>query len=147
VIVALLIASAVTVGLIVGSQHRLPPPFGLAKPGLIAIDPGGHIYVENPDGTGRVQLTSGPDIDTSPAASTAGTSLAYRSRVEDNSSSLIVMSSDGRDRVVVDNWARSGHRLSPDSRRIAFGARIHGGQAPDLRRGCQPFGCDAGHRP
>ncbi len=134
VILALLVGSALAVGLVVGSQHRLPPPFGLAKPGLIAIDMNGHIFVQNPDGTGRVLLTSGPDVDTSPTFSPDGTLIAYQSQVEDNSSSVIVMSSDGRDRVVVaDQLGAVGHiAWSPDSRRIAFGARIHGGSGHQI---------------
>jgi Tol biopolymer transport system component len=134
VILALLVGSALAVGLVVGSQHRLPPPFGLAKPGLIAIDMNGHIYVQNPDGTGGAQLTSGPDIDTSPTFSPDGTLIAYQSQVADNSSSVIVMSSDGSHRVVVaDQLGAVGHiAWSPDSRRIAFGARIHGGSGHQI---------------
>ena len=59
VTVVALIVSAIAAGLFVGSQRRLPPPFGIAKPGLIAFDLGGHIFVANPDGTGRRQLTTG----------------------------------------------------------------------------------------
>jgi hypothetical protein len=48
--------------------HRLAPsapaPAGLAKPGLIAFDLAGDVLLTNADGTGRTQLTSGPDVDT-----------------------------------------------------------------------------------
>src|SRR6185436_10537582 len=60
-IVALLIALAVAVVVIVGSQRWLPPPYGLAKPGLVVYGWGDHLFVMNGDGSGRRQLTSVTD--------------------------------------------------------------------------------------
>ena len=74
---ALLIALAVAAVVIVGSQHRLPPPFGLAKPGLVVYTWADHLFVMNEDGSGRRQLTFGPDSDFHPTWSPDGTLIAY----------------------------------------------------------------------
>jgi TolB protein len=125
--VALLVATAVTVGLIVGSQHRLPPPFGLAKPGLVSFDMNGHVFVANPDGTELKQLTSG-QLERNQTFSPDGSWIVYESKVDDLSSAIIVMSPDGDRRVTIaDNLAEVGDLVwSPDSRRVAFAGRIVG---------------------
>ena len=126
VTVVALIVSAIAAGLFVGSQRRLPPPFGIAKPGLIAFDLGGHIFVANPDGTGRRQLTTGRDgFET---FSPDGAWIAYQTEAEDMTSSVIVMSADGDHRVVIaDKLAQIGDiAWSPDSRKVAFSGRIPG---------------------
>ena len=106
VTVAAIVVSAIAAGLLVGSQRRLPPPFGIAKPGLIAFDLGGDIFVANPDGTGRRQLTTGRDGGAT--FSPDGTWIAYQTEAEDMSSSVIVMSADGDHRVVRRRPSRAG---------------------------------------
>jgi hypothetical protein len=127
-VLGLLVVLAFALAVAVGSRHRLPPPFGLARPGLIAFDLGGDVYVSNPDGTGRIQLTSGPDGDTAATWAPDGTRIAYESRQADLSFSLMVMDTDGRNRVTLaDGLLNIGDiAWSPDSRRVAFGARIVG---------------------
>jgi len=53
---ALLLAAGLAALAVVGGQPRvptkLPPPFGLARPGLIAFDRDGRIVLANPDGSG-----------------------------------------------------------------------------------------------
>jgi hypothetical protein len=56
VLAALLIAIAVAIVVIVGSQRRLPPPFGLKPGSCIVYNWAGHLFVVNVDGTGRRQL-------------------------------------------------------------------------------------------
>jgi hypothetical protein len=60
-IIGLLLAAAVAVA-IVGSQRRLPPPFGLAAPGLVAFVADGDLWTANPDGSNRARLTTDPRI-------------------------------------------------------------------------------------
>jgi TolB protein len=125
VTVVAIVATAIAAGLLVGSQRQLPPPFGIAKPGLIAFDLGGHIFVANPDGTARRQLTSGRDGGAT--FSPDGTRIAYQTEAEDMTSSVMVMSADGGDHVVLaDHLTQIGDIVwSPDSRKVAFS-----GQAP-----------------
>ena len=129
VIVVAIVAGAIAAGLLVGSQRRLPPPFGLARPGLIAFDLSDGIYVANADGTGRTQLTSGPGRDSQATFSPDGTLIAYLSGGQpDLSSSLVVMGADGRHPVVLaEHLAEPGNiSWSPDSRRVAIGSRLIG---------------------
>jgi Tol biopolymer transport system component len=137
VLVAVLVFALVIGALVAaGSQKRLPPPFGLARPGALVVSLGGHIGAMRPDGTGLSMLTSGPEIDSYPTWSPDGTRFAFTSYQED-SSALIVMDADGGHRItladrlfgVADFGPAIGLSWSPDSRRIAFSARI--GDAPE----------------
>ena len=128
VLLAVLVALAIAFGVIVGSRPRVPPPFGLAKPGLVAFALAGDIYVANADGTGRRQLTSGPNTDINPVWSPDGTAVAYKSRLPDLSWGLMVMGADGAHPVTLAGGLTQfgGIAWSPDSRRIAYGAHITG---------------------
>jgi len=130
VVVALLLTLLVALSLVAGS-HRPAPPFGPARAGLIAFDLDGDIYVANPDGTGRRQLTSGPDYDNQATFSPDGTLLAYESRLANgDGQGMVVMAPDGRGRVVVaEGLGNIGNPVwAPDSRRLAFSARLGGDQ-------------------
>ena len=124
----LLIALATMVALI-GSSRRPAPPFGLAKPGLIAFDANGDLFASKPDGSGLVQLTSGPEFDDQAAYSPDGTLIAYEAGQPDLSHAVFVIQATGgaRDRVT-EGFARLGPiAWSPDSRHIAIEARPIGG--------------------
>ena len=127
-LVLLSIAIAIVIG---SSRHRLPPPFGLAKPGLVAFDLASGIFVANANGTGRTQLTTGPHGDGAPTWSPDGTRIAYIAPQEDMSKALVIIDGDGRDPVTVaDKLAMIGNfTWSPDSRHIAFGGRVVGSNA------------------
>jgi Tol biopolymer transport system component len=130
--IALLVALAIALGVFIGSRHRLPPPLGLARPGLIAFDVAGDIYVSNADGSGRIQLTSGPDIDTRATWSRDGTTIAYETQLAaDLSTSVIVMADDGSHRTsLADHLSEVGALAwSPDSRQVAFSAHLIGEEA------------------
>ena len=120
-----LIVMAIGIAIVIGSsRHRLPPPFGIAKPGLVAFDQGGDIFVANADGTDRRQLTSGPDTDFRPVWSPDGTAVAFESRRTDLTWAVIVASADGRLQVTLADGLSEigGISWSPNGHRIAFGA-------------------------
>jgi TolB protein len=132
--VAVLVLLVVALIVFVGAQRRLPPPFGLAKSGLIAVMSDGHLFTMNADGTGRKQLTFGPGKDYMATWSLDGTRIAYLSTrgtcpkdsCLDEPSALKVMSPDsGTSITIVDGLAGSSVgqiSWSPDGRRLAFAA-------------------------
>lgn len=145
--VALLVLVFVALLVFSGSRPRLPAPYGLAKPGLIAFDSGGDIFVSNADGTGRRQLTSGPATDLQPTWSQDGTKLAYLSMSDPPNiardlttptEELVVIDADGTHRVVVGTKPGtgsayvdpyhygSGASWSPDSSLLVYAGRIDG---------------------
>lgn len=132
--VALLVLLLVALIVFVGSQRRLPPPFGLAKSGLIAVVSDGHLFTMNADGTGRKQLTFGPGKAYKATWSLDGTRIAYLSTSVDcpkdscldEPSALKIISPDsGVSITIVDGLAASSVGQigwSPDGRRLAFAA-------------------------
>ena len=133
VILLLLVALAVAALAFVGSIQRLPPPYGLARAGLIAFDAGGDIVVAKADGTDRRQLTSGPARELQPTWSPDGTRLAYQSlAAHANLVDLVVIDADGSNpRVVASKPATIGIpgfptvswwqvSWAPDSRRLVY---------------------------
>jgi WD40-like Beta Propeller Repeat len=126
-LMAMLLVLALAVIGLVASRPHLPAPFGLARPGLIAYDIGGEIFVANPDGTRRRQLTSGQS-DGGEMFSHDGTRIAYQTEAADLSSTVMVMDPDGGHPIAIaDHLAQVGDiAWSPDSRRVAFSARIAG---------------------
>jgi TolB protein len=139
---AVLVGLAVALAVFIGSRPRVPPPFGLARSGALVVEFGGRIGVMKPDGTGLSKLTSGPASDSYPTWSPDGTRFAFTS-YQEGSSALIVMDADGGHRIMLADhllggmWVGGGVRFgpdigltwSPDSKRIAFSARI--GDAPE----------------
>jgi dipeptidyl aminopeptidase/acylaminoacyl peptidase len=121
-----LIAIAVAAIVIVGSQRRLPPPYGLAKPGLVVYNWADHLFVVNADGSARRQLTFGPNSDYRPTWSPDGTLIAYLSYGKDRSNSLMVISVDGQRQVTIaDRLApldSDAFSWAPDSRHLTFAA-------------------------
>jgi dipeptidyl aminopeptidase/acylaminoacyl peptidase len=61
----------------VGSQPRLPPPFGLAGNGLVAYAKDGDILTVDPTTGVRNWITAGDDVDALPRWSPDGTRLAF----------------------------------------------------------------------
>jgi WD40 repeat protein len=134
----LLITLAIVVGvLIAGSIHRLPPPFGLARPGLLAVVDGGQLITVNPDGSGRRALTVEGEDALHPVWSPDGTKLAYWTLVPlgpgygaPSIASLVVVDPVSRQSVIVDRAEipESGSaRWQPDpaipSRRLPVAAQ------------------------
>ena len=142
VTVVLLLIALATVLAVIGSSRRPAPPFGLAKPGLIAFDAHGDLFASNPDGSGLVQLTSGPEFEALPAYSPDGTLIAFESQQPDFSFDVFVMPADGGERVqVIEGLAENSPiAWSPDSRHVAVAARPVGedGTADRHRRDRRP---------
>ena len=94
-VLALLIAAAVA---FVGSQQRLPAPFGLAANGLVAYSKGGDIYTVDPVSGARQQIVAGPEDDYDPRYSLDGTRLMFMRGDEDaNLGVPVIANADGSD--------------------------------------------------
>jgi hypothetical protein len=127
VILAALFVGLAVAALVVGSQRRLPPPFGPARTGMLVFDAGGDIVTARVDGSDRRTLTADPALETSPSFSPDGTKIAYWYRSAQGwPASLWVMNVDGSDQHKVTGGADlSGNEnlqaaWAPDSRRLAF---------------------------
>ena len=59
-LVGLLLLAVAIALFTIGSQRRLPPPFGLAAPGSVAFISDGHIWTANRDGSGLLEVTFDP---------------------------------------------------------------------------------------
>jgi Tol biopolymer transport system component len=98
----------------VGSQPRVPAPFGLAGSGLVAYTTGGDIYTVDPVTGAREAIVTGPEADREARWSLDGTRLAFL-RDGGNRASLVVV--DRQSRAVV---ATTVPLLDPDSDSIAW---------------------------
>ena len=133
VLVALL--AILVAGLVyVGSQPRLPPPFGLAGNGLVAYAKDGDILTVDPATGSRRWITAGEDIDSLPRWSPDGTRLAFLRLigsvapdiVGDASSRVVVVDADRNvvaESVSIDGIDPDAFAWSPDGRYVAIGAR------------------------
>lgn len=75
-LIAVLLAAALAV--YVGSQQaKLPPPFGVARNGLIAYSAEGDIFTSDLDGGAPRALTTGPETDSDPFYSPDGQQIAF----------------------------------------------------------------------
>jgi Tol biopolymer transport system component len=117
VALALLLAIAVVVA-VVGSR-RLPPPFGLAAPGVVAFVADGDIWTATPDGSNRRPLTSDARIDGFPTFSRDGTRIAFKRLPAENSrpdwadwGDVMVADADGRNPIVLDADVHSPSPIS-----------------------------------
>ena len=131
-LIALLLAAIVAIA-IVGSQQRLPEPFGPAANGQVAYLSNGQVYAANPDGSNPIQLTFGDGSASTPVWSRDGTKFAYRltgptskpSNMPD--SDLVVVDADGTNPITIDRGAQdiSPASWSPDGQWLVY-ARLDG---------------------
>ena len=82
---------------------------------------GSDIYIMNPDGTGRVNLTGGNAKDSEPTWSPSGRHILFTSD-RDGISDLYRMNADGTNvRKIFEKWAhRTNPAWSPNGRQIAY---------------------------
>jgi WD40-like Beta Propeller Repeat len=119
-IVAVLTLALAVGAVIVGSQQRrLPAVVEPAGNGLIAYSSGGDIYVGDPATGDTTAIVSGPEIDSGPIFSPAGTRIAFiRGNPWTDEASLVVVRVDGTDERVVmpPGYSRRGTTFtwSPD---------------------------------
>jgi Tol biopolymer transport system component len=131
-LIALLLAAIVAIA-VVGSQPRLPDPFGPAANGHVAYLSNGQVYAANPDGSNPIQLTFGDGSASTPVWSRDGTRFAYRltgptsnpSNMSD--SDLVVVDGDGKNPITIARGAQdiSPASWSPDGRWLVY-ARMDG---------------------
>ena len=98
-LIALLVAG--TLAAYVGSQPRLPEPFGPAANGLIAYDAGGDIYAADPVTGVATAIVSGPETDVSPRYSPNGTHVVFERRLDTGLGQLYVARSNGADLTLI----------------------------------------------
>jgi Tol biopolymer transport system component len=125
-ILALLLAVAITA--YVGSQRRLPAPFGLADNGLVAYDNGGDIYTVDPITGTRRPIVIGPESDAGPIFSLDGTRLVFMRAVR-GGVVPVVADADGGNQLVADTdplfWLDpESLAWSPDGRLITLTANL-----------------------
>jgi Tol biopolymer transport system component len=133
-LIALLLAAA---ALYIGSQPRLPAPFGVATNGLIAYDAGGDIYTVDPETGVANPIVTGPETDVAPHYSRDGSKLVFERQVGDLRGQLYVVGVDGSDLTLVtpepvaftvsvlgERWA--AYAFAPDGRSILFASTKSG---------------------
>ncbi len=122
--IALLIAASVA--FYIGSQQRLPAPFGLAANGVVAYGSGGDIFTVDPATGSRQSIVAGPEIDRDPRFSLDGTRLVFM-RGDGTSGVPVIANADGSDLLIAKTdpifGVDSENILwSPDGRSIALHA-------------------------
>jgi Tol biopolymer transport system component len=136
VIAMLLLLAAVAIGL-VGSQRRLPPPFGLAANGRIAYVSSGRVYTADETGSTATALTDAGLAELTPMFSRDGARIAFKRLVLGEPADdprlvtdLVVMAADGSHEVVVDAGTRglSAISWSPDGQSLLYSREVRGRQ-------------------
>jgi Tol biopolymer transport system component len=123
-VIALLIAASIA--FYIGSQQRLPSPFGLAANGLVAYASGGDILTVDPATGSRQEIVKGPDTDHDPRFSLDGARLVFM-RSTGSGDLPVVIDADGSDAVIAKTDPIVGIDSenilwSPDGRSIALHA-------------------------
>jgi hypothetical protein len=132
VVVALLVATLLL--LVVGSRRHVPPPFGLARNGIVITAVKGDLFSVDPKTGAKTPLISeSPDeVDLGPGFSRDGTKISYLRSVI-GGQQLVVANPDGSDAhpvtPVMDaidqaDWSPDGSRIVVLSRVLSVG-QIH----------------------
>jgi Tol biopolymer transport system component len=112
-------------------QTGLPPAYGVAGNGSFVYDLDGDIYLADPTGEHAAAITSGPEIDVSPAFSHDGTRITFL-RVADAKTRLMVTRPDGTGTLPLTGAIHEvdWYDWSPDDSRLAIYHQIGG--APSI---------------
>jgi Tol biopolymer transport system component len=129
IVLALLVALATAaLAFYVGSQKKLPSPFGPAANGTLVYSNGGDLYVRDTlTSPGRL-LVGGPNPEDFAGYTPDGSHLTYVS-THDGADHLIVAKADGTDPVeiaVLQSAADTYGAISPDGRTFALVVPING---------------------
>lgn len=137
-LIALLLAA---VSLMVGTQRRVPAPFGLARNGVVAYEAGGDIYTVDPVTGVATAIVSGPETDVGPRFSRDGTQIVFERKADGGGGRLYVAQSDGSDiRLITPDpiflqpgdygrgWER--YQFSPDGNSVLIAA--YAGAVPTI---------------
>jgi len=131
VLTLILLLLAASLAFVIGSQRRLPAPFGPARNGLVAYAKDGDIYTADPvTGDARAVVT-GPETDLRPIFSLDGTRFAFERKETGalGSGWLYVAKADGTDpvRVTPDPLAAiDSYAFSPDGQEILLSTGAEG---------------------
>jgi WD40 repeat protein len=130
ILIALLVAAT---AVFIGSQPRLPEPFGVAANGLVAYAADGDIYTADPVTEVATAVVSGPEFDLGPRYSRDGTHIVFERKLAgaDGLGQLYVARHDGTELRVVtpepvsltpsllgEPWPQ--YDFSPDGKSILF---------------------------
>jgi Tol biopolymer transport system component len=117
-LIALLVLALAAAALFVGSQRRLPPPFGVARNGAIVFDSSGDLLIADDLRSATRMLVSGPEADTAPRFSNQGDHVAFL-RGSGNQTRLMAVRPDGSELVSLGTFPGfDGFRWSPDGRAL-----------------------------
>ncbi len=93
----LVVLALAAAAVFIGTQPRLPQPFGPARNGAIVYSSGGDIFTGTPGGA-TARIVGGPDVDFDPFYSPNGTRIAFYRQVGDvvnTTTDLMVVNADG----------------------------------------------------
>lgn len=131
-LLALLMLLAIVGLAIIGSQHRLPDPFGPAANGRIVYVSDGQLWTAAADGSDARAITLGSSTKSLPLFSRDGTRIAFLEYSVSPSPTLVVSRVDGSNQVTIVTYAEAMRHVSwsPDGRSIAYSLWIpfDGGQ-------------------
>jgi Tol biopolymer transport system component len=114
-LVALLVLTLAATLLVVGSQRRVPPPFGPAANGAVVFEQRGDLLIaDGLAGPARI-LVGGPDAETYPTFSNQGDRVAFV-RAQDDAFQVLSVRPDGSDLRPLATYpgGLDGMRWSPD---------------------------------